>query len=223
MAARPLDFIWVLDCSGSMRFEGRIQALNTAIAEAAPLMGEVAESNPHAQLLVRAVTFSDGAKWHVADAVPATEFTWTDVAAGGDSDMGAALSLVAGALEVPPMPERALPPVLVLVSDGQPTDDFESGLHRLLATPWGPKAIRVAIAIGRDAGVDVLQEFIGVDSGRRPLHAGSPDDLAAMIRWSSTVVVGQASQPRVDSTVPNPLTKPPPPEQMLVWGDGPDD
>jgi hypothetical protein len=81
----------------------------------------------------------------------------------------------------------------------------------------------VAIAIGRDAGVDVLQEFIGVDSGRRPLHAGSPDDLAAMIRWSSTVVVGQASQPRVDSTVPNPLTKPPPPEQMLVWGDGPDD
>lgn len=220
MAARPLDFIWVLDCSGSMRFEGRIQALNTAIAEVVPLMREVAETNPHAQLLVRAVTFSSGARWHVAEAVPASDFLWTDVAAGGDSDMGAALSLVAKALTVPPMPERALPPVLVLISDGQPTDDFETGLQELLATPWGPKAIRVAIAIGRDAGFDVLQEFIGVDSERRPLQAGSPDDLAAMIRWSSTVVVGQASQPKIDSTVGSPLTKPPPPENMLVWGDG---
>lgn len=220
MAARPLDFIWMLDCSGSMRFEGRIQALNTAIAEVVPLMREVAETNPHAQLRVRAITFSSGAQWHVADAVPASDFVWTDVAAGGDSDMGAALSLAAQALTVPPMPDRALPPVLVLVSDGQPTDDFEDGLRQLLATPWGPKAIRVAIAIGRDAGFDVLQEFIGVDSDRRPLQAGSPDDLAAMIRWSSTVVVGQASQPRVNSVLADPLTKPPPPEDILVWGDG---
>lgn len=221
MAFRPLHFVWILDCSGSMRFEGRIQALNTAIFEALPLMRDVAERNPHARLLVRAVAFSTGARWIDPEPKPVHEYTWEDITAGGSTDMGAALSLVAEALTVPPMPERALPPVLVLVSDGQPTDDYEGGLAQLMATSWGTRAIRVAIAIGRDARQDVLQDFIGNDSDRRPLTAGSPDDLAIMIRWSSTIVVGQASQPRVaDGTMPNPLLKPPPPsDQLLVWSE----
>ena len=221
MAFRPLHLVWILDCSGSMRFEGRIQALNTAIFEALPLMRDVAERNPHARLLVRAVAFSTGARWIDPEPKPVHEYTWEDITAGGSTDMGAALSLVAEALTVPPMPERALPPVLVLVSDGQPTDDYEAGLAQLMATSWGTRAIRVAIAIGRDARQDVLQDFIGNDSDRRPLAAGSPDDLAIMIRWSSTIVVGQASQPRVaDGTMPNPLLKPPPPsDQLLVWSE----
>ena len=67
---------------------------------------------------------------------------------------------VAAELDQPPMPDRALPPVLVLVSDGQPTDDFQGGLRELLGKPWGGKAIRMAIAIGRDADQEVLQKFI---------------------------------------------------------------
>jgi Mg-chelatase subunit ChlD len=45
------------------------------------------------------------------------------------TDMGRALELVSDTLKTPPMPERALPPVLVLISDGQPTDAFETGLQ----------------------------------------------------------------------------------------------
>jgi len=34
LAGRPLHFIWIADCSGSMRADGKIQALNNAIREA---------------------------------------------------------------------------------------------------------------------------------------------------------------------------------------------
>ena len=74
--------------------------------------------------------------------------------------MGTALEMVAQQLKTPPMSDRALPPVLVLLSDGQPTDDFEKGLRALMAQPWAKKAVRIAIAIGQDADEDVLQKFI---------------------------------------------------------------
>jgi hypothetical protein len=30
MASRPLHFFWILDCSGSMAFDGKMEALNLA-------------------------------------------------------------------------------------------------------------------------------------------------------------------------------------------------
>ncbi len=42
LASRPLHFIWVADCSGSMSVDGKIQALNNAIREAIPHMQQVA-------------------------------------------------------------------------------------------------------------------------------------------------------------------------------------
>jgi uncharacterized protein YegL len=141
-----------------------------------------------ADVVVRAVTFSTGARWHCAEATPVAQFRWTPVEAGGFTDMGAALSLVAEGMQVPPMPERGLSPVLVLVSDGQPTDDFDHGLEQLVATAWGSRAIRLSIAIGRDADRNVLQAFIGRGSGRKPVLANNPDAIISAIRWASTAV-----------------------------------
>ncbi len=128
LATRPLHFIWIADCSGSMAVDGKIQSLNTAIKEAIPNMQQVADENPNAQVLVRAVRFSDGAQWHVSQPTDIADFRWDDLNAGGVTAMGRALTLVADQLKIPPMTDRALPPVLVLISDGQPTDDFTSGL-----------------------------------------------------------------------------------------------
>jgi uncharacterized protein YegL len=188
MARRQLHFVWILDVSGSMLAAGKIQALNVAISEALPSLRAAAQGNMSADVMVRAVTFSTGAKWHFPDPVPVADFRWEPVAAGGFTDMGAALSLVAEGMQVPPMPERGLSPVLVLVSDGQPTDNFDEGLRRLLGTNWGARAIRLAIAIGRDADQGVLQTFIGRDSGQRPVLANNPDAIIAAIRWASTAV-----------------------------------
>jgi uncharacterized protein YegL len=108
--------------------------------------------------------------------------------------MGKALSMVAAELKIPPMTDRALPPVLVMISDGQPTDDFSNGLKALMDQPWGKKAVRVAIAIGEDADSDCLQKFIGHPE-LKPLQANNPEALVNKIKWASTAVLKSASSP----------------------------
>ncbi len=192
LAARPLHFIWLVDCSGSMMGE-KIQSLNYAISQTIPDMREAAKENPNAQLYIRAITFSEGAKWHIANPTPVEEFEWIDVEANGLTDLGKALELVATQLTMPPMPERALPPVLVLLSDGQPTDQYQKSLEELLALPWGKKAVKLAIAIGSDADTEVLKAFIN-NSEMPVLQANNPGALVKYIKWASTVTK-QVSSP----------------------------
>jgi len=203
LATRPLHFIWIADCSGSMSQDGKIQSLNTAIREAIPHMQKVADENPNAQVLVRAIKFSNGAQWHISQPTPVADFRWTDLEAEGVTDMGKAFSMVAEQLKIPPMTDRALPPVLVLISDGQPTDDYQKGLQELLDQPWGKKAVRIAIAIGADADLDVLQKFIG-NPEITPLQANNPEALVKYIRWVSTVVLKSASAPASQSATDAP-------------------
>ena len=225
LAKRPLHFIFILDCSGSMTYDGKIQSLNHAIREAIPHMKVVADGNPNADLLVRAIKFSSGAEWHVSQPTPVDSFTWMDVSANGVTDMGRAFSMVADQLKIPPMTDRALPPVLVLISDGQPTDDYSTGLDAIMKQPWGKKSVRIAIAIGRDADNDVLQKFIG-HTEIKPLQADNADALVKYIRWVSTAVVGAASSPpsqTTDTTAPGiniPIPAPPTIDQSkLTPGD----
>jgi uncharacterized protein YegL len=120
--------------------------------------------------------------------------SWTDVTTGGYTDLGAALQELATVLRMPPMEARAFPPVIVVISDGQPTDDFDAGLAALMDQPWGRRAVRLAIAIGRDADLDVLQRFIG-DPAIRPFAAKDPDQLAYLVRFVSTAASRLASNP----------------------------
>ena len=167
-----------------MGTDGKMPALNTAVRETIPHLRSVAAQNPHAELLVRALAFSTGAHWHVAEPMPAERLVWTDLVADGLSDLGAALLEVARQLATPPMPARALPPAIVLISDGLPTDDWEAGLAALMATPWGARSIRLAIGIGRDADHEVLERFIATE-GVQPMHASNPEQLLRMLRWAT--------------------------------------
>jgi uncharacterized protein YegL len=223
LANRPLHFIWICDCSGSMSGD-KIQTLNFAIREAIPEMRKVADENPNAQVLVRALRFSNGAQWVIPTPTPVADFKWTDLSTDSVTDMGKALSMVAEQLKIPPMTDRALPPVLVLLSDGQPTDDFNAGLKALLGQPWGKKAVKIAIGIGADADNDVLQKFIG-NQEMPVLRAHNPEALVKLIRWSSTAVLKAASSPASQSAgsnspVPNvPIPTPPPAVGPSTAGD----
>lgn len=222
LATRPLHFIWLCDCSGSMGASGKIQSLNTAIREVIPHMQKAAEENPNADVLVRALKFSDGAQWHISTPTKVKDFKWVDLSSDGQTDMGAALRKVAEQLKIPPMSDRALPPVLVLISDGQPTDDFVGGMGELEKLPWGKKAVRIAIAIGDDADEDVLQKFVG-NNEIPVLTAKNPDQLINRIRWASTVVLKAVSapdsQPAGGAPTTGPVAVPKPPEEPLASAD----
>jgi uncharacterized protein YegL len=99
-------------------------------------MKDTADENPNAQVMVRAIKFGTGANWHVSQPTEVKNFQWSDLTADGLTYMGAALRLAADALRVDRMGNQALPLVLVLLSDGQPTDDFAGGLKALMDQPW---------------------------------------------------------------------------------------
>lgn len=184
LASRPLHFFWVVDCSGSM-FGEKIGTLNHAIQETVPEMVEAANDNPNAQLMVRTLQFSTGASWVTANPVKVEDFAWEDLEADGVTDMGKAFEMLSAQLSVEQLGERALPPVIVLLSDGQPTDDYKQELANLLHQPWGKKSVRIAIAIGQDADMKVLSEFTG--NRELVLQANNAATLTKMIKWASTV------------------------------------
>ena len=183
LATRPLHFFWVVDCSGSMYGE-KIGAVNHAIQSTIPDMVDAANDNPNAQLLIRTLKFSTGASWVTSNPVNIEDFAWEDLDAGGVTDLGKAFDMLAAQLTIPPMTDRALPPVIVLLSDGQPTDDYKKSLDKLLHLPWGKKAVRIAISIGQDADDDVLTQFTG--NRELVLQANNPQALVKMIKWAST-------------------------------------
>lgn len=164
ISRRPLHVFVLADCSGSMRIDGRMQALNYAIASVLPQLASWERGQEQAEVFVRAIAFADEARWHVEKPVPVRDLRWAPLEPvdKGLTAMGAAFHLLAPALAPDAMPARALRPVLLLVSDGKPTDPpaFESGLQELKAQPAGRAAIRLAVAIGRRASTEHLARFV---------------------------------------------------------------
>ncbi len=201
LASRPLHFFWVVDCSGSMYSDGKIGTVNNAIQECIPEMASEAENNPNAQLMIRALQFATGANWITANPIPVEDYSWEPLEANGVTDMGKAFELLAAQLSIPPMPQRALPPVIVLLSDGQPTDDYKKGLAKLKALPWFKKAVKIALSIGQDADDDVLMEFTG--NRELVLQSNNPTALVKNIKWASTtafMVSAPSSKPMNSTT-----------------------
>lgn len=174
-----------------MAADGKNAALNVAIREAMPLLVEITRQNPHAQVLVRAIAFSTGAWWHIEEPTPVDRLRWRDLEPFGYTDLGAALSLLASVLTSPPMPTHAFAPAVLLVTDGRPTDDWKAGLEEMSATPWGRRAIRIALSLGRDVDSEMLRAFQS-DPHQQPLTASNPEELIDMVR-AATRNAGRAA------------------------------
>lgn len=204
LATRPIHFFWVVDCSGSMYGE-KIGIVNNTIQECIPEMRAAADNNPNAQLLIRALQFSSGASWITTNPVPVEDYGWEDMDANGLTELGKAFDLLVAQLSIPPMPDRALPPVIVLLSDGQPTDDYKRSLEKLKKLSWFRKAVKIAISIGQDADDDVLVEFCG--NNELLLQANNAAALAKMIKWASTTA-SMVSAPSSKPMNSNPVSFP---------------
>lgn len=219
VSRRQLHVVMILDCSGSMTGD-RIASLNYAMRTALPELRAVADDNPEVDLRVRAIRFASTAEWHIEKPVAPGKVTWEELAAGGESNLGEALSMVADAFESDAMEGRQLPPVVVLVSDGLPTDDFNRGLERLFASELADSAIRIGIAIGTDADQNTLRAFIRHPT-MQPLRASNATDLIQHIKWATTAPVKAASSPAnaADPMVPiaqsADIAEPPPSD--FVW------
>jgi uncharacterized protein YegL len=150
---------------------------------------------------VGVIAFSgDRAELH-QDMVPAAEASWTDMEAWGGTPFGAALELADAVLrDEAAVPARSFAPTLVLVSDGMPTDDWEEALDRLLASPKGSRASRLAVAIGPDMTEQakaVLRRFAG-DEANGVFEAQDVGRIQQYFRWVTVTVTQQARSTRPD-------------------------
>ncbi len=207
LTRKPLHMFWLLDVSGSMGVDGKIAALNEAMREAVASTRAAAVENPGVQVLVRAITFAHDAGWHTGIPTDIAEFEWTDVVAveRGTTEVGRALSLAVAAIREVSQTGRGLPPALILVSDGKPTDlkvpSYGAALRELAEEPWGRKASRMAVGIGRDADMAALHRFIGHDE-IYPLSAANAAELRHYLRWASTAVVDEGTRSILEQAGP---------------------
>lgn len=190
--ARLLPVFLLADVSGSMNDLRKIDTLNDCVTTM--IRGFAAEDSLRGEIQVGVVTFGSAARLH-QPLVPATRLEWTDMQAGGRTPLGGAFTLLTGLLaDENVIPKRAFMPVLILVSDGKPTDEWEEPLERLLASSRGEKAVRLAVGIGSDMeeeDFDVLRKFIA-QPGTEPKRADEAHLLTRYFSWVTMSVTAQA-------------------------------
>jgi uncharacterized protein YegL len=113
--------------------------------------------------------------------------------------MGAAFREVSEVLGPDKLERRALRPAILLITDGLPTDPpggFDAGLEALTSPPAGRAALRVAVAIGRDANSAPLNRFRSPDAPI--LVADSTDDIVDRL-VAASIAVSRMSEEGADT------------------------
>lgn len=198
--ARPLPIIILADTSGSMSVDGKIEGLNKGLKDM--IQSFAGESRLRAEIQVCVITFGGNQAAINLPLTPAHQLSgFTSLTADGMTPLGGALTLLCDMVEDKDcIPSRAYRPVVVLVSDGYPNDEWEGAFQRLAQGERSSKATRFAMAIGADADEAMLSAF--ANDPEAPLfRAENAGDIHRFFR-AVTMSVSARSQ----SATPNQST-----------------
>lgn len=193
---RTLTVFFLIDTSGSMA-GGKISSLNVAIRDTLPMLEQISSENTDTEIKVAALQFASGCDWMYPKPLPVKDFEWNDLEANGLTSLGAAyhellkkLSQTSGFMQEA---NASCAPVMILFSDGVPTDDAKHGLEHLRENNWYKAAIKIAVAIGDEANKDVLKEFVNNHS-EAVLTVHNVNNLKKMIYLVSVTASQVASK-----------------------------
>lgn len=164
--ARRLPVILMLDTSGSMS-GSKIDVLNTAVREMLNDFASVDSSE--VEIYTAIYTFGPDAQEIIPFmAAYEAERQYRELTAGGGTPLGAALNLVKnGILEnKETITSRDFRPIILLVSDGEPNDDWESRFVDFCETGRSSKCSRMALSIGvgpETEAYSMLEQFVSAD------------------------------------------------------------
>ena len=163
---RVMPIFFLIDTSGSM--EGKkIGQVNAAIEEMIPELRDISDSQSDSEIKMAVMKFSTGCEWVTPSLMSLDAFDdWEPLEAEGLTDLGAAFQELNSKLSKDGFMNRSSAssgfhqPVFILLSDGEPTDDWVTALKQLQQNKWYKSSIKIAIAIGDDANCDVLKKAI---------------------------------------------------------------
>lgn len=203
IAQTEIIVIPIIDVSGSMSGE-KIGQVNSAMESVPDQLRKINDDSIEANLLVAPLEFSNGARWvslKNEEPMSPEAYRWVDVKANGVTDLGEAFKKLAQKLTVTEkggwMKGRGgAAPVLILLSDGGPTDDYRTQLESLKKRGWFRAAIKFAISIGDDADDRVLAEFTG--NPEAVIKIRDFKDLSSIVR---TVIVSASKSASQSASV----------------------
>ena len=191
---RTMTLFFIVDTSGSMA-GAKIGSVNDAIRETIPDLQELSDNNPDAAIKIAALQFDTDARWLYPQPIDSADFRWNDLQVSGLTSLGLALNTLNEKLSKSQFLQEAagsFAPVIILLSDGAPTDHYKDGLENIKKNNWFKHAIKIAIAIGNDADKNVLAEFTGNSEAVIEVHNRSA--LKAIIRFVSVTSSQVSSQ-----------------------------
>lgn len=226
-ASKPLPVVLLLDISSSMNevvdpenvkrtgeiFESdgkewevvqggtsKIKILNDCLKQMLDAFAK--ECNLDSEIWLSIITFGSEAQKSIPF-LSASKIKCEDLVANGSTAMGAALKIAKNMIESKEeTPSRAYRPTVVLVSDGEPNDDWEKPMQDFIKDGRSSKCDRMAIAIGAGAHEDVLREFI--EGTGNPLFTST--NASDLVKFFKKVTMSVTT--RKNSKNPNLLTGP---------------
>lgn len=210
---RRLPVYLLLDCSGSMAGEP-IEAVKSGMQMLLSALRQEPQALETAYLSV--ITFDSYAQ----QIVPLTDlatFQMPDISASGTTALGEALSLLCKCaqneiIKSTPDTKGDWRPLVFIMTDGAPTDDFYKGLDEFRKYKWG---ITVCCAAGQGANTDVLKEIS--PECVVMLDTADKQTLSAFFKWvSSSISTSSKSIHDTKKEITGIEQLPPPPPEITM-------
>ena len=180
-AKKSMTIFFLIDVSGSMKGT-KIGSLNGTMEELLPSLIGVGEASTDVKIAV--MKFSTDVEWVTPEPVRIEEYQyWNRLEADGLTFMGDAFMELSRKLSRSSFlnsPSISFAPVIFLLSDGSPNDDWKKGLDTLKQNRWFQHGLKIALGIGSKVNMDVLRAFTGNDE--LAVQAKTADQLRELIK-----------------------------------------
>lgn len=204
---KQLNIFFVVDSSGSMRAEGRMQAVNDAFLKMVPALRQVQlDCKSEFELYIAIMTFDETARWIVAP-TPILEYIheeiecsqWVTYYSRAFRALGEKLTQS----EYMAHTGKISQPYIMFMTDGEPTekDDYQPELDKLLENGWFNIAQRFAVLIGRDtihssAARAAVEKFVSNET-EGIINAADAAAIAAEVQAKTIITVANMTKRNV--------------------------